>query len=154
MKVRIARLLATFFYAGIIPAAPGTFASAIGVLVVLNLYQQPIIYLASILLVTVVGIWAAGVTEKAVGKKDPSIVVIDEVAGMMITLFMVPLSWPVVMSGFFLFRAFDMFKIYPCNKLEEQGGGWGIMADDLFAGLYANIVLQLAIRLALCRTCF
>jgi phosphatidylglycerophosphatase A len=148
MKVRIARLLATFFYAGIFPAASGTFASAIGVLIVLHLYQEPVLYAAVMVLVTVIGIWSADVTEKAVGKKDPSIVVIDEVAGMMVALFMVPLSWPVLVSGFFLFRAFDMFKIYPCNKLEAQGGGWGIMADDLFAGLYTNVVLQLAIRLA------
>jgi phosphatidylglycerophosphatase A len=148
MKNRIARLIATFFYAGIFPAASGTFASAIGVLIVLHLYHQPVHYAAAIVLLTVIGVWSAGLTEKAVGKKDPGIVVIDEVAGIMVAFFMVPLSWPVLLSGFFLFRAFDMFKIYPCNKLEEQGGGWGIMADDLFAGLYTNLVLQLAIGLA------
>jgi phosphatidylglycerophosphatase A len=148
MIIKIARLIATFFYAGIFPVASGTFASAVAVLIVLDLYRQPWLYVAVMIVVTVVGIWASGVTEKAVGKKDPSIVVIDEVAGVMVSFFLVPLSWPVVLSGFFLFRAFDMFKIYPCNKLEEQGGGWGIMADDLFAGLYTNIVLQLAVRLA------
>jgi phosphatidylglycerophosphatase A len=148
MIIKIAKLISTFVYAGIFPVASGTFASAVAVLIVLNLYRQTWLYVAVMIVITALGIWASGVTEKAVGKKDPSIVVIDEVAGVMVSFFLVPLSWPVILSGFFLFRAFDMFKIYPCDKLEEQGGGWGIMADDLFAGLYTNIVLQLAVRLA------
>ena len=71
---------------------------------------------------------------------------IDEVAGMMVSLFMLPLSWPVMLVGFFLFRAFDMFKIFPANKFEDMGGASGIMMDDIMAGIYTNIVLQVAVR--------
>ncbi len=148
MSNGFARLISTFFYVGHFPVAPGTLASAVGVLLVLCLFPHMFIYVALTLIITVIGIWAAGITEKEVGKKDPGIVVIDEVAGVLVSFFMIPLSWPVIISGFFLFRAFDMFKIYPANKLEERGGGWGIVADDLAAGLYTNIVLQLAIFLA------
>jgi len=82
------------------------------------------------------------------GQKDPSCVVIDEVSGIMIAFFMLPMVWPVSIITFFLFRAFDMFKIYPVNKFEEMKGGTGIMMDDIIAGLYTNITMQIAIRLA------
>ena len=148
MKVRFAKALATFFYVGEFPVAPGTLASAVGILLVACSFHDLRIYVALTFAITAVGIWACDVTEKAVGKKDPGCCVIDEVAGIMVSFFLVPLSWPVVVTGFFLFRAFDMFKIYPANKLEDMGGGFGIMADDLAAGLYTNLVLQIAIRLA------
>jgi len=74
--------------------------------------------------------------------------VIDEVVGVMIALWGLPLTWSVMICGFFLFRAFDMFKIYPINKLEAQPGGWGIMLDDCMAGVYTNIILRIALRCA------
>ena len=76
------------------------------------------------------------------------IVVIDEVVGIMIALWGLPLIWSVMICGFFLFRAFDMFKIYPINKLEAKPGGIGIMLDDCMAGVYTNIILRIALRCA------
>ena len=95
-----------------------------------------------------IGFITSDIVEKVVGKKDPSCVVIDEVSGMMIALFMLPWTPAVVVTTFFLFRAFDMFKIYPMNKLEALGGGKGIMLDDIFAGIYANLTMQIALYLS------
>jgi phosphatidylglycerophosphatase A len=148
MNVFWSRFIATFGYIGYCPAAPGTLASAAGLGLAFALRHYPVFYVVVAVVVTVLGLMSAGIVEKSVGKKDPGCVVIDEVAGMMVTLFAVPLSWPVMLTGFFLFRAFDMFKIYPANKLEDMGGSVGIMADDIAAGIYANVTLQVALRLA------
>jgi len=86
--------------------------------------------------------------EKILKKKDPGCVVIDEVAGIMIALFLLPLTPAVVITTFFLFRAFDMFKTFPVNKIEHFEGSIGVMTDDLVAGIYTNIVMQCAIRWA------
>ncbi len=148
MNPQLARLIATFGYIGHFPVAPGSIASAAGVGLAFILRDQPYIFIAVVLIITVLGVLSAGIVEKMQGKKDPGCIVIDEVSGMMISLFALPLSWPVMMVGFFLFRAFDMFKIYPANKLEDMGGSVGIMADDIAAGVYTNLVLQIALRLA------
>jgi phosphatidylglycerophosphatase A len=97
-----------------------------------------------IALVIVVGVWVAGVVEKESSKKDPSVVVVDEVAGMLLSLYLIPLSWTGLIVGFFVFRLFDIVKPYPCRRVEKLHGGVGIMADDLIAGVYTNIVLRLA----------
>lgn len=123
-------------------------ASAAGVGLAFILREHAVIYFLAGFLVTAAGFLSAGIVEKEEGKKDPGCIVIDEVSGMMITLFSIPLSIPVMLVGFFLFRAFDMFKIYPANKLEDMGGSFGIMSDDIMAGLYANITLQVALRCA------
>ena len=96
---------------------------------------------------TVLGFWASGEMEDLIKQKDASCIVIDEVVGGMIAFFMLPLTPAVLFTGYFLFRAFDMFKIYPVNKFEELKGGRGVMMDDVFAGLYTNITMQIAIRL-------
>ncbi|MBF0387466.1 MAG: phosphatidylglycerophosphatase A [Candidatus Omnitrophica bacterium] len=144
----MARFIATFGYVGHCPLAPGSLASAVGVGLAFVLRGNTFYYVLALVLVTIAGFLAAGIVEKEEGKKDPGCVVIDEVSGMMISLFALPLSWPVMLTGFFLFRAFDMFKIYPANKLEDMGGSFGIMSDDIAAGIYANITLQIALRLA------
>ena len=84
--------------------------------------------------------------ERLEGHGDPSCVVIDEVAGALIAFFMLPFSWSVTLTTFFLYRAFDMFKIFPINKIEKLGGSVGIMGDDLLAGFYTNLIIHLAIR--------
>ena len=96
----------------------------------------------------ILGIMTTGIMEKRMNQKDPGCLVIDEVVGVMIALWGLPLIWSVMICGFFLFRAFDMFKIYPINKLEAQPGGWGIMLDDCLAGVYTNIILRIALRCA------
>ena len=104
--------------------------------------------LVVIFLVTMAGIWAATRTERLIQKKDPSIVVIDEVAGQMIALLSGPLwlhTWWSVLSAFLLFRLFDIWKPYPIRRLEALESGLGIMADDVVAGAYALIVNSLVI---------
>jgi phosphatidylglycerophosphatase A len=94
------------------------------------------------------GFGTSGRMEKIVGKKDPSCVVIDEVAGSLVAFFLLPKTIPVLVTAFFLFRAFDMFKIYPMDKMEALPGAVGVMMDDVIAGLYTNIIMQIAVRAA------
>lgn len=148
MKQKIAKFIATFCFVGLAPVAPGSFGTLAGVFICVALAQHLLWYCVLFLMVTTVGIWASQETEMALGEKDPGCVVIDEVAGIMVTFFMIPLNLPVLIVGYFVFRAFDMFKIYPANRLEAMGGGVGIMTDDLLAGLYANLTLQSALFLS------
>ena len=95
--------------------------------------------------VSVAGIWAGTVAEEHFGRQDPGQVVIDEVAGMMLTVLLNPLTGPVwVLLAFLLFRAADIVKPYPANRLERLHGGVGVMADDAMAAIYANLALQAA----------
>lgn len=148
MKKNLVKLLSTFFYVGNFPVAPGTLASAVGVLIYMILYKCMLLYVVLFAVITYLGFKSAGRMEKLMKKKDPGCVVIDEVSGVMIAFFLIPLSWPTVLTGFFLFRAFDMFKIYPCNVIENKGGAYGIMMDDIVAGIYTNLVMQIAVRWA------
>ena len=97
-----------------------------------------------ILVVLVVGIWSAGKVEAGWGE-DSYRVVIDEVAGMCITLLFVPVRWPYVVTGLVLFRFFDIVKPLYIRKMELLDGGWGVMMDDVLAGVYANVILQLIV---------
>ena len=141
------KLLSTFFYIGYSPFAPGSAASLAGVFICYALQSHAALYIVVWAIVTILGFAFSGQMEKMAGKKDPSCVVIDEVSGMMIALFLLPFTWPVVVSAFFLFRAFDMFKITPANKMESLPGAAGIMMDDIVAGVYTNIAMQVALRL-------
>ena len=160
---------------GYFPIAPGTVGSLVGAglyvslwswiygvfelralrrgLNFLNVFTPQIAFMfVVILVVTMLGIWAASRTERVLQKKDPSIVVIDEVAGQMIAL----LSWPflshsgwTVLTAVVLFRVFDIWKPYPIRRLERLESGLGIMADDVLAGVYALIVNSVVISLYL-----
>ncbi len=149
-KIRInpfgAQLLGTFFYVGYFPFAPGSAASLLGLGLVLLLRGNPLLYVLVALAVLFLGFVTASRLEAAVGKKDPSCVVIDEVAGSFLAFFMLPPQPSVIITAFFLFRAFDMFKIYPMDKLEALPGGAGVMMDDIVAGIYTNVVMQIALR--------
>ncbi len=146
MNDRIARFCATFFHIGDFPVAPGSMASAAALAIAFLVHPWPLLYIAVGILFIVVGYRTSGQVEKLIGRKDPGCIVIDEAAGIMISFLFVPMTWPVMLTGFFLFRAFDMFKIYPANKFEAMGGAHGIMMDDIMAGIYTNIVLQIAVK--------
>ena len=148
MRNFLIRAFATVLGVGYLPAAPGTWATALGVAIAYFLGNDLPVYTVLMLVLLVLGIMSTGIIEKQLGQKDPGILVIDEVVGVMIALWGLPLTWSVMICGFFLFRAFDMFKIYPINKLEAQPGGWGIMLDDCMAGIYTNIILRIALRCA------
>lgn len=96
----------------------------------------------------IVGSWSGSVAEQHFGKTDPGQVVVDEVMGMLITLFMNPVGWKGALAAFLLFRVADIVKPFPANRLEKLHGGVGVMADDAMAALYANAALHLVIRLS------
>jgi phosphatidylglycerophosphatase A len=146
---RLAVLLATVAYCGYFPIAPGTAGSAAGLVVYLLVWwaQSPIVEAGLIVAVFAAGIWSATHAERFFGGIDPGPVVIDEVLGMLVTLAFIPVGWSGALAGFFIFRVFDVIKPYPANRLEKLHGGFGIMADDAMAGIYANLVLRLVIWL-------
>jgi phosphatidylglycerophosphatase A len=140
--------VATVFGVGYAPVAPGTFGSAAGLLVWWLLPASTGIQAAAIAAIFVAGSWSGNVAERHFGRTDPGQVVIDEVMGMLITLFLNPVGWIGALAGFLLFRIFDVIKPYPANKLEQLHGGIGVMADDAMAAVYANLVLRAALLLA------
>lgn len=151
MPVKLANLLSTWFGCGYSPKAPGTAGSvaALAIGIVLHEYlgfnQIAFAILAAITLFPAV--WAAGVTAVATGRKDPQIVVIDEVIGTWITLAgAVTYNWKSYLAALALFRLFDIFKPPPVRQLEAVPGGWGINLDDAMAGVYAGLVLFAAGR--------
>ena len=146
MSDKIVKFITTFGFIGYLPLAPGSMASVAGGLIAIYLSHSSLIYFVVWMIITVLGFIASDRMEAISGKKDPGCIVIDEVSGIMISFFMLPHTPAVLITAFFLFRAFDMFKIYPVNKLESLKGGVGVMMDDILAGFYTNIVMQLAIR--------
>jgi len=97
--------------------------------------------------VTIVGVWSGSRVERLVGVKDPGVIVIDEVAGMMLSVLLVPRTIWTLLAGFVLFRIFDIVKPFPAHRSQSLGGGIGVMIDDLIAGLYALILLMIGVRL-------
>ena len=141
--------LATAGGVGLAPLAPGTWGSAVAALAYLWLGGAGwIVQGLALITVTLVGVAAAARAEVAWGGKDPGAVVVDEVAGQWLTLLLLPPRWPVVLAGFLLFRLLDITKPPPCRWLERHlPGGWGVMADDLAAGLIGRILLAIAAAL-------
>ena len=137
--------VATVFGVGYAPAAPGTFGSVAGLLLWLLLPGSPLVQGLTIVVLFVAGSLAGNAAEHYYGKTDPRHVVIDEVMGMMITLFLIPVGLGGALLGFLLFRATDVIKPWPANRLESLPGGWGVMADDAMAAVYANLALRACI---------
>jgi phosphatidylglycerophosphatase A len=138
-------LIATFFGIGKIPGAPGTWASlAAAPLFWFFIIDKPLWQFGLILIVIYfVGVYTSGKYEKQIGQKDPSEAVIDEVLGMGVAMFNIPHQWPYVVMAFILFRIFDIWKPHPIRRLEQLPAGWGIMTDDLLAGVYAWAWIQI-----------
>jgi phosphatidylglycerophosphatase A len=133
----------TFFGAGLLKPGPGTYGSAAALALwitlaqTLHLTRLPLITLVAAVLVTLVGIPAATIVARECGRKDPGMVVIDEVAGQLIALIFCPPDWAHAIVAFLLFRAFDILKPPPVRQLERLPEGTGIMLDDVAAGLLA-----------------
>ena len=134
--------IATVFGIGYAPIAPGTFGSAAGLLLWWALPTSTLTHAGAIVALFVVGSWSGNIAERHFGRTDPSQVVIDEVMGMLITLFLNPVGWIGAILAFFLFRIFDVIKPYPSDRLERLHGGVGVMADDGMAAIYANLTLR------------
>jgi phosphatidylglycerophosphatase A len=151
-KSRSSWLVATFFGIGHLQPGSGTWASVVTVLLwwagahLIPAGWQIPTATALALAITLIGIPPSTVVARESGRKDPGFVVIDEVAGQMIALIAVPLQWQYLLASFILFRGFDIVKPFPLRRLEKLHGGTGIMMDDVGAGLYALVLLQLWLR--------
>ena len=146
---RLAVFLATAGGAGYVPVAPGTAGSAVGVLLYLLTWKWTLTgQLALLLVISVLGVWASHQAARHFGREDPGPVVIDEVAGQLLTLIFAGGSPMTLVLGFLLFRALDIVKPWPARRFEDLPGGVGIMADDLMAGFYGRAILMAVASLA------
>jgi phosphatidylglycerophosphatase A len=141
------KLWATFFFIGYLPKAPGTWASAVTA-IILYFVWPPKWYIQFLLILAIYlfGVWAAGRAEQYLGH-DARKIVIDEVVGQMTALFMAPHFGLAYILGFLLFRIFDIIKPPPARQWESLRGGFGVVADDMAAGVYAAIILNFSLAL-------
>lgn len=139
----LSKFLATGFYTGYSPIAPGTAGSALA-LIIYWLSPKPTlpVFLGIILILFFVGVWSATKVEEEYGR-DASVINIDEMVGMGITLVAIEKTGWVILLGFVFFRFFDIIKLFPINNLQKLPKGWGVMLDDVVAGIYANILLRI-----------
>ena len=144
---KIITLFSTGFYTGYFPFAPATFSTlTLGIAFYLLICRLSIcLYTCITLAIFLAAVWLSDESEKIFQKKDASYIVIDELVGFLITMFLVPVTWMYVVAGFFLFRFFDIVKPPPANIFNRRKkGGLDVVLDDVFAGIYACIVLHLA----------
>jgi len=134
---------------GYLPGMPGTYGSVVGVAVYWGLKNLPLWpYLITVLALIFLAAWVSTIAEALLQKKDAQVIVIDEVIGMLVTLAVVPFSIKAVMIGFVLFRIFDIWKPFPIRLCQDRWpGGWGVVGDDVVAGIYANLILQFVTRI-------
>jgi len=145
----LARAIATTAFLGLRVPAPGTFAGSLPALIIYWLLFPAAIMkgpgawigVAIAVLITAIGIWAAGVAEEAYGH-DAGPIVVDEVAGQWISLLFLPKTIVVAVAAFIFFRIFDIVKPFPAGRAQNLPGGWGIMVDDVAAAVYANLATQ------------
>ena len=139
-------LLAFGFGAGCSPKAPGTMGTLLAVGIYLPLSRLPLwAYALVVLLVIAAGIWLCGKAARDLGVHDHPGIVWDEIAGFLVTMFAAPAGWLWILAGFVLFRLFDIWKPWPIRWFDRRvGGGFGIMLDDVVAGLFAAAFLQIA----------
>jgi phosphatidylglycerophosphatase A len=140
--------LAFGFGSGALPLAPGTFGTLVAIPIYLLMAELPLaIYLGLVAIMTAVGIWLCQVTSRDLGVHDHAGIVWDEIVGYLITMIAVPVSWQWVLTGFVLFRIFDIMKPWPIRWADRQvHGGLGIMLDDVLAAVYAGLIMQLLIH--------
>jgi len=146
MSKSLVKLISTFFYVGYFPLIPGTAASFVAVLVYFIIKNNLLTYILILAALLILGFWVSEKAEELMDRKDPPAVVIDEVCGMLLSLLFLPYDLKLVIIAFFVFRLLDTLKPYPVGRLEELKGSLGIMTDDLVAGIYTNIILQLVVR--------
>ena len=149
MKDKVTKLIASCFYLGYIPVMPGTLASLFGLGVYFLIGGTSAVYFFTVFTVIILGFLVCTNAEKVFGRKDAGKIVIDEVAGMLIAFMFVPPDIFIICVCFIFFRLFDIIKPYPLRKFEQLNGGLGVMLDDIGAGIYANICVQIFLRLAI-----
>ncbi len=143
---KTALCLASWFGAGLAPKAPGTFGTLTAVPLAVAVYYFGVFYGALFIVIFIlIAVWASGLSQKILRRDDPPEVVIDEVAGFLLTIFLVPPSLLSLCFGFVLFRFFDILKPFPIGRSEKLKGGAGIVLDDLLAGIYSNLCLRIVL---------
>jgi phosphatidylglycerophosphatase A len=140
---KIAKHIATLGFLGFMPIAPGTFGTFAAFAVFILLKPSLYLHAAILLLITPIGIISSHIAERVLNEKDSGHIIIDEFCGYFLAVLLVPVSFGYAVAAFFLFRVFDILKPFPIRKMEKLKGGLGIMADDLMAGLYSNLLLQI-----------
>ena len=151
MLTRLAVVVCTFGYIGYFPIAPGTVGSLAGLVLYAGLrwlHAPSTVDAVVISALFAVGVWSGTHAERYFGSTDPGPGVIDEVVGMLITLFLLPATWGVVIAGFFVFRVLDVVKPFPARRFESFHGGMGMMADDVMSAVYANLALRVLLWIA------
>jgi phosphatidylglycerophosphatase A len=151
VRIQLAVFVCTFGYIGYAPVAPGTVGSLAGLLLHAGLRWAgvgPFAEALVIALLFVVGVWSGTHAERYFGGTDPGPGVIDEVVGMLMTMYLVPTSWALAAVAFVVFRALDVVKPYPAGRLERLHGGLGMMADDAMSAIYGNLVMQAVVWMA------
>ena len=151
MKIRDEAIvfLATGLYIGNIPFAPGTFGTLLGLPLcfLLGSLKLPFALVCTLLFI-LFAVWISHIAEKRLMKKDPGCIVIDEIAGMAVTLIGLPINLTTGLSGFIIFRILDIIKPFPIRALEKHlPGGLGVVADDVIAGIMANLILRVTIHI-------
>jgi phosphatidylglycerophosphatase A len=149
LKPKAVMFLATGAHVGRIPFASGTFGSLVGLPIVYLLSRTDwVVALILTAILVLFSVWIASLAERQLNAKDPGCIVIDEIAGMCVTMLAIPLTLTTCLAGFFLFRIFDVIKPPPARLMESRlPGGWGVVMDDVVAGIMANIVLRIWVAL-------
>lgn len=135
--------IATLGFVGYSPIAPGTLGSLVAFFVFISLKPSILIHFIILFFVIPLGVISSRYAEKVFNERDSKKIVIDEFCGYLVSVILLPLNLFYIVSAFFLFRFFDILKPFPIRKIESIGGGKAIVADDLVAGMYANLILQI-----------
>ncbi len=144
MKIKFTNWFSTVFKIGYLPIAPGTWGSLAALLIwyIIIGYISSITLIVLIVIIFALGVYTSSINEIELAKKDPSIIVIDEWVGQWIALLFLQKSIFWGLAAFLLFRLFDIWKPYPIKNLDRMSGGWGIMLDDVLAGIYALVIVS------------
>lgn len=150
---RLQLFIANGFGSGLAPVAPGTFGTAGAVIAFLPLaplaIHHPVLYAITLLGFLMIAVWASEGAEAHYRRHDVGNIVVDEFLGFFVTMFLLPVTWQVLLLAFVVFRFLDIVKIPPAKQIDRQWpGGWGVVLDDVVSGVYANVVLQVAVRVA------
>ena len=138
------RLVALGFGSGLLPVAPGTAGTLIGIpVVILFQFLPTAVMLLGTLLIVLLSVWLAGAVTRQIGIEDHPSIVIDEIAGYVVAMTMIPLTWWTVTAGFLIFRLLDIYKPPLASWVDRNcTGGFGITADDVVAGIYTNLIMH------------
>ncbi len=141
------KLLSSCLFVGYLPFIPGTFGTIFGLVLYYFVRNSFIAQTILVLLVVSLGFLVSGRAERQLGKKDPRQIVIDEAAGILISLLFIPYSLKIAVTGFIVFRLLDAIKPYPASSSQKFKGSLGVMSDDIIAAVYTNLVLQAVLKL-------